>query len=356
MGQIPEDVVGGEAEQAQKPEWSMSDERAFVENLVCTRFNFFLLFFSLVIGGMATISNPLHFKIVLALGSVISFGLALAIFRAQIKLEIALKRLSRSKPQHPAHILDQEAKKIKRWWNRSTRKLIGCCIPSFCCVVLIMLALLAVLGYLDPVNRGQEQPSSESSEGKQDSDASGAPRLLSDIGCSVAAGLVTSVVLGGLAFWYSRHRNKKLEREICESLRPDGFTYYGKAHYGFCIKNSTSHPVVIRSVRLRGGRDGSECLLLEIYKQLSPKGTLATERGWVELPPDTEANWASNFRADPRICESILPLKSVEIVLQYKTLLGETRIVVVQPRLESHRRFMLERFEEAITGRRPFAS
>lgn len=71
----------------------MSDERAFMENLLCSRFNIFLVFFALVVAAAVSTSEEAHFKIVLSLGAAISVPFALTIARAQAKLDVALEHL-----------------------------------------------------------------------------------------------------------------------------------------------------------------------------------------------------------------------------------------------------------------------
>ena len=39
--------------QEQLPRWTFEEERAFLENLVCQRFNFLLVFFGLVVAFLA---------------------------------------------------------------------------------------------------------------------------------------------------------------------------------------------------------------------------------------------------------------------------------------------------------------
>ncbi len=51
--------------------WDMSQERAFMEDLVCQRFNFFLILFSLILAGAASTDTQLMMILVLALGTFI---------------------------------------------------------------------------------------------------------------------------------------------------------------------------------------------------------------------------------------------------------------------------------------------
>ena len=130
-----------------KSEWTMSDERAFIENLLCTRFNFFLVFFSLVLAGAIAASDPTHFKTVLCLGTMICVPFALTIARAQAKLDIALAELF-GRYEHPAKILNDACPGI------SMRRWIGYWIPILCCVALVVGAILALCGILNPAVNG----------------------------------------------------------------------------------------------------------------------------------------------------------------------------------------------------------
>lgn len=134
-------------EECHKHERTMVEERDFSENLLCTRFNFFLIFFSLVVGGAISTSDPLYFKIVLCLGATISFLLALTIARIQKKLDIILEDLFKTE-DHVMKIINDRCTGI------SMRKLIGYWIPTICCSVLILGAILAVTDCLPPPQKG----------------------------------------------------------------------------------------------------------------------------------------------------------------------------------------------------------
>lgn len=178
---------------------------------------------------------------------------------------------------------------------------------------------------------------------------------LGDVVSGVAGGLAASAVWAAVIWYYNRHRNKKLEREICESMKPEGVSLHADGSVGLCVKNPTLHPVVIRSVVLRGGTESQNTIGLSLHEPSSSKGTHAGERGWVELPPHTEAIWAFNFENLPYPAGALLnslPLKSIAITLQYRTFLGTTKIVEIQP-AESHQTYMLETFERAMTRNPP---
>lgn len=129
--------------------WTMSDERAFMENLLCSRFNFFLVFVSLIIAGAVSTENPVHFKIVLVFGALISLPLAGTIWRTQRKLNIALNDYLFRESDHPAKKLKDACNKKKGM--PSMRNWIGYWIPLACCTLLVIGAVLALCDRLKPL-------------------------------------------------------------------------------------------------------------------------------------------------------------------------------------------------------------
>ncbi|GJE49974.1 hypothetical protein GOFOIKOB_3015 [Methylobacterium tardum] len=107
------------------PHWDLSQERVFIENLLNQRFNFMMVFFSLVIAGAINArSIPFASSGIAALGYWICRLLAKAVARAQEKLDAILFELSKDY-MHPVAFTDREAKSTV-----SQRKLIGYRIPK----------------------------------------------------------------------------------------------------------------------------------------------------------------------------------------------------------------------------------
>lgn len=128
--------------------WDFSQERQLIENLLCTRFNFFLVFYSLVVIGFVTTTECKYKPIILILGAIISILLALVIYRSHIKLDLILKNhldLNKKKPTHPAGIINQECNQLEGLVNKifSVRWIIGWFIPLLCCLSLIVGAILS---------------------------------------------------------------------------------------------------------------------------------------------------------------------------------------------------------------------
>lgn len=128
---------------SENPPWRLSDERSFIENLLCSRFNFFLVYFSLIVVGAITTHDPTHFKIILVLGALISIPFAGTLFRSQAKLDILLEEILRDK-NHPASFADKNCQ------GPSMRKWLGYWIPSMCVGALILAAILSLFGKIAP--------------------------------------------------------------------------------------------------------------------------------------------------------------------------------------------------------------
>jgi len=131
--------------------WTYYHEREFIENLLCTRFNFFLVFYSLIIAGFVTTTKECYKPIILILGTIISILLALTIYRSHIKLDIIIKdclKFRDPNSHHPSAIIEKICNERKPWIRRifSVRWIIGWFIPLLCCISLIVGAVLSSFG------------------------------------------------------------------------------------------------------------------------------------------------------------------------------------------------------------------
>ena len=126
------------------PVWDTSQERAFMETVFNQRFNFFLVFFSLVVAGAVNARSRAHLLIVLVAGSVIALFLAYSLLRAHLKLGSILEELYLD-ATHPATIIN---KKHSKWLT--VRWITGWLLPFGCTVALMSAALCAGLGVLAP--------------------------------------------------------------------------------------------------------------------------------------------------------------------------------------------------------------
>lgn len=107
----------------------MSKEREYMENLLCQRFNFFLVFFGFIITGALEAKTKLHIDLILTIGFVVEFLFMLVLRRTHDKLNLIIGKLA---DDHPMKIIDREAGPSSR------RGLIGEAIPVFCTVTLLV--------------------------------------------------------------------------------------------------------------------------------------------------------------------------------------------------------------------------
>lgn len=117
--------------------WGYPEERAFIENLLCQRFNFLLVFFGLVVAGaLECKERPVELQMVLWLGTVIVSLLSVTIAALQFKLGKILEEIFRDE--------NQPITKIHRaCHSRSVKEIIGYVIPSLCSLSLFVWALQA---------------------------------------------------------------------------------------------------------------------------------------------------------------------------------------------------------------------
>lgn len=73
------------------------EERRHLENLLNTRFNFFLVVFAAILAALFTIKNGVQFRLILLLGAIIESVLAIVIARAQLKLGFYLYQIRKTR-------------------------------------------------------------------------------------------------------------------------------------------------------------------------------------------------------------------------------------------------------------------
>ena len=133
------------SESLENENWEMSQERQFIENLLCQRFNFFLVIYAAVIAGVLAAGQQQHLRWILFLGTVLTTALAFTVFRADAKLTIILEDHLYKKSDHPAAIIDSAVKQ-KQWHRRffSVRRIVGLWTPCFCVLSLFVGWILSL--------------------------------------------------------------------------------------------------------------------------------------------------------------------------------------------------------------------
>jgi hypothetical protein len=120
-------------------EWTMSDERNHLVNLLGQRLNFLLIFYSIVFAGAFGVKDQFPFiQILLFIGTLITFLLSLTIRRAQQKLNIVFEFIYKD-DNHPAKLIKDRMK------GSSKRNIIGYVIPSICWITLFVAFVASVV-------------------------------------------------------------------------------------------------------------------------------------------------------------------------------------------------------------------
>ena len=127
--------------------WDLSQERVFMENLFCQRFNFFIVIFSLVVAGAAGANTQVKLAAILWIGCALCTLVGLTIYRNYVKLMWILQSLHRI----PGHPVSQSGVAVRELGWRGLFKvnaIIGVVIPVLCCLILLVGAFLASTGNL----------------------------------------------------------------------------------------------------------------------------------------------------------------------------------------------------------------
>ena len=77
--------------------WDMYQERAFMENLFCQRFNFFILTYALIITSSVTVTEQIMSKLILFSGLILCIMMWMTLYRIYVKLDIILIHLHHDK-------------------------------------------------------------------------------------------------------------------------------------------------------------------------------------------------------------------------------------------------------------------
>jgi hypothetical protein len=125
-------------------EWSLSQEREFMEELVQKRFNFLLVVLTLVLGGALSAGSTAKLKIILTVGSVILALVSATLFRAYVKLDEVLKVLHQD-PRHPIAII-QKRLQDRGFVLFGVQWIVGAFIPGVLTSGLFLVTILVWIG------------------------------------------------------------------------------------------------------------------------------------------------------------------------------------------------------------------
>jgi hypothetical protein len=143
-------ISGAEVPQSS---WDMSQERAFMENLFCQRFNFLLILFTVVLAGAASATTQTKQTAVLGVGCVFCGLISLTVYRNYVKL-MAILKLLHGMSGHPVAIIGMSVKQKGLRGLFGVNPIIGILIPFLCTSTLILGTLLSWIGFLKATGSG----------------------------------------------------------------------------------------------------------------------------------------------------------------------------------------------------------
>ena len=125
------------------PNWTISTERDYLENLFVGRFNYFLVVFSIIV--TAGFTTPMDDKYwVFFSGGLLLLACVVPLYRAYRKHDIVMKIIFRI-PDHPTFLLDKVMKKSGFSGTFVVSKWQGKYIPFLCISFLFFMGFLTML-------------------------------------------------------------------------------------------------------------------------------------------------------------------------------------------------------------------
>ena len=132
------------------PVWDFSQERAFMETLAHQRFNFFLLFYAVIVAGALNCSSVSLCACIVTSGVLILILMALGMNLVFRKLRISIEEFLYKDESHPArivHKINQRQNKMHWLWKYfpesfSVRSFYSTYIPAICILSLVMILFI----------------------------------------------------------------------------------------------------------------------------------------------------------------------------------------------------------------------
>ena len=133
--------------QRENGDWTFYEEREFMENLFCTRLNYFFIIFSLILMAAVTVRSNANLIWILLIVVIIQSLLWFSVYRIYIKLDIVLKILHNLDEYHVFSVTDKCLKERKHC-SFKVVSLLGTWLPLLCVAIWCIGLCLTVLGYI----------------------------------------------------------------------------------------------------------------------------------------------------------------------------------------------------------------
>ena len=142
---LPKDILECYSKQKANGDWTFYNEREFMENLFCTRLNYFFVIFSLILMAAVTVRSNANLILVLIIGAIIQLLLWFSVYRIYIKLDIVLKILHNLDDYHVFSVTDNLLRERKHF-SFKVIPLLGIWLPLVCVVIWCVGLILALSG------------------------------------------------------------------------------------------------------------------------------------------------------------------------------------------------------------------
>lgn len=131
--------------------WTFFSERAFVEELFCTRFNYFIATVAFLSAAITQIKSMYTLLCVVFTSLIIITLMAFNIYRVYVKLIVLLKILYQLDDFNALNVVDKEIKQTKNILSFPVNPLIGFIVPAICILSYLIMFIYLIVKLSSPV-------------------------------------------------------------------------------------------------------------------------------------------------------------------------------------------------------------
>lgn len=125
--------------------WTFFSERAFVEELFCTRFNYFIATVAFLSAAITQIKSMYTLLCVVFTSLIIITLMAFNIYRVYVKLIVLLKILYQLDDFNALNVVDKEIKQTKNKLSFPVNPLIGFIVPAICILTYFIILIYLIV-------------------------------------------------------------------------------------------------------------------------------------------------------------------------------------------------------------------
>lgn len=129
-----EEIRTAYARQRDQKDWTLYNERAFIEGLMTSRFNYFIAAFSLLTTVISRIEESRTQIITVFVSACILSCMGLALYRVYVKLIILLRMIYRLEDYQVFNLINREVRNMHNRLSIPANAILGIVIPLLGCV------------------------------------------------------------------------------------------------------------------------------------------------------------------------------------------------------------------------------